>query len=194
MGATELSGCAAGLAFEHDAEILRMLKSGAYRDLCEGEVRIDEQSLHAIDPDAHYFFPDSVAQALPESFLEHLAGQRYRAQHVRYVYCLACVLPDESHGFDNSRVVDGECVGGLPLFDAERSYTDFGDRRTLAFHDLRQKGRRLIAGAPGIRNYTRQPRGSQLAKQFVVVDAQDRNFIRHCEFGIAAGIQDLLAP
>lgn len=170
-----------------------MGEAGAVGNFFEGEVGLGEELFHALELDADDFLVGGAANEFDEAFFHEAAGLGNGLDDVLDVDAVAGVVADVMEGAGDVAVVNGEDIGGLAGGDAEG-----GDEVGFAFefaagdHFGEERGG-FVAGAVGVGDDAGKGRAGEFAEEFVVVDADDGDFIGDSDADAAAGIEDLLA-
>lgn len=170
-----------------------MGETAALGDFIDGEIGLGEELFHALELDAEDFLVRGAADEFDEALFHEAAGLGNGFDDVLNVDAAASVVADVMEGAGDVAVVYGEDIGGLAGGDAERGDEVGFAFETAAGHHLIEERGGFVAGAVGVRNNAGERRAGEFAEEFVVVYADDGDFIGHGDAGAAAGVEDLLA-
>jgi len=189
----ELAGGDADFAAEGDAEVFDVVEGSSLSDFVEGEVGFDEEFFNAVEADAEDFFVGGAADEAFEAAFEEGAGLGDDAQNVFDLDAVAGVLADVMDGAGDVAVFNDEDVGGLAGGDAERGDQVGFAASGFAGDHLVEEGGGFVAGAMHVGDDAGEGRVGELAEEFVVINADDGDFVGNSEAEAAAGVEDLLA-
>jgi hypothetical protein len=186
-----LAGREADFAAEGHAEIFDVREGGAFGDLFEGQIGFHQELFHAREAHAKDFFVRGSSEEFFESALEQRARLGDGAENVFDFDAVAGVAADEMDGAGDVAIFEDENVGGLARGDADgRDEMGLAARGFAADHFVEERGG-FVTGALHIGNDAGERRFGEIAQEFVVIDADDRDVVRDSDADAAAGVENL---
>lgn len=187
----KLAGRHADFAPKSDAQILNMHKCSAFGDLLQGQVRLNQKLFHAGEADSQNFLVRRAAKQAFETAFQKRARLGNGAQDVFYFDAIAGVIAYEMNRSRDVAIFENQHIGGLARGDAERRNQVRFAANGFAGDHFVEKGGGFVAGALDIGNDAGKRRVRKVTKQFVVIDADDGDFVGHSDADAAAGVEDL---
>ncbi len=162
--------------------------SAAYGDLHEREVGAGEEVFSSFEPSTSDFICDGAVELLQESSFERTARDAYVFDHVLDGDRFLDIVTNEPYSADQHTVLYEDDIGRLSFDDTDRR----NDKRLMgsgpsADHIVEQPSR-LMSDALRAGVDTCQLRPGELTEQFVVIDADNGDFLWYAYIGELAGL------